>query len=197
MPISFASDEALITSCLEGKKEAWDHFVEKFSRLIYWGIRQTLSSTGFSARHELGDEVFQEVFTRLIEKGELARLREAKSVRKFLTVMACHMTLNKVRSLSRFEKKVLPFDSEDMLGGEMGLPSDAGAKERESLVAEIFATLPLREQTALELFYLSGKSYGEISLILGLPQTSVANILWRTKQKLKVRFTAKGLGDDL
>ncbi len=197
MPLSFASDEALIAGCLEGKKEAWDQFVEKFSRLIYWGIRQTLSGSGFAARHELGDEVFQEIFQRLIERGELARLRQVKSVRKFLTVMACRMTLNKVRSLSRFEKKVLPFESEDILGEGIGPSCDAGEKEKESLVAEIIATLPSREQAALELFYLSGKSYEEISLILGLPQTTVANLLWRTKQKLKVRFTEKGLGEGL
>ena len=182
----------MISGCLTGDKKSWDVFVERFSKLIYWAIRQSLVGTGFDQREELADEIFQEVFARILEREELEKLRESTSIRKFLTVIACNMTTNKVRGLTRFEKRSSVL-GEDIPLADQG--SSAEQKETDVLVAEVLDELEEREQTCLELHYLNGKTHQEIGVILDLPQTTVANIIWRTRERLKERFTEKGLGE--
>ena len=191
MPRSSANDNDLVNGCLSGDKRSWDVFVEKFSRLIYWSIRQALLGSGFDQRQELADEIFQEVFERLLEKEELDKLRESTSIRKFLSVMACNRTMNKMRNLARFEKRTRVMD-DGMAHPDAA--SNLDRKEKDLLVAEVVGQLTEREQNCLDLYYLNGKTQAEISSILDLPQTTVANIIWRTRERLKERFIEKGLG---
>lgn len=182
-------DQVLIDGCLSGDKKSWDVFVERFSKLIYWSIRQAFTGSAFHERAELTDEVFQEVFARLLEREELVRLRESKSIRRFLSVMAGNMTLNKVRSIARAEKRMFSID-EDVAPAVTG--STAERNEKDVLVAEVVDALAEREQRCLELHYLDGKTQSQISEILGLPQTTVANVIWRTRERLRARLIEKG-----
>src|SRR3989338_9016856 len=101
MAPAFSTDEDIVARCVEGRSDAWDLFVDRFSKLIYWSITKTLSRTPYKSRTELVREIFQEVFERLLEKEELQKLRSFKSIKPFLSVLACHRTLDKVKSLSR------------------------------------------------------------------------------------------------
>ncbi len=189
MPEAFLGDEDLISGCLEGKKRSWDVFVQRFSKLVYWSIQRTLEGTAYKGRRDLYEEVFQELFTRLIEKQELQRLREIKSVRKFLSVMACHMTWDRVRHLSRLEKKRVSIheDFSDLDGDfPMTAPADlADSREKQHLISEALGQLSLKERSCVELHYVDGKTHHEISLILGFSQDTVSTIIRRTKEKLK------------
>ncbi len=41
------SDSELLSGCITGNKAAWDVFVERYSKLIYWNVRKTLEKTVF------------------------------------------------------------------------------------------------------------------------------------------------------
>src|SRR3989338_1234619 len=95
------TDQELIAGCLDGQKSSWDAFVDRFSRLIYWSIQKTLETSSYKARSDLVRYIYQECFTRLLERRELDALRSAESIRKFLTVIASHLTMDKIRSIER------------------------------------------------------------------------------------------------
>ena len=191
MPDPFTDEVKLIDGCLAGRKDSWDAFVDRFSRLIYWGIRRTLAGTPFRNQTDLCNEIFQELFERLVAKEELARLRDAKCVRKFLSVMACRETLDKIKMLSRLEKRQVSAEEGMGLAGDP--PGAAQGREVNDAVSEVLEDLSPKERACVELCILDGKTHREAGEVLGLPPDTVSTTLRRTKDKLKAKLTEKGI----
>lgn len=196
MPETFPSDQDLIAGCIEGKRDSWDTFVERFSRLIYWGIFKTLEGTGFQESTDLCNEIFQEIFTRLVEREQLKGLRELTSIRKFLSVMTCRATLDKLKALRRHEKSHI--DMEKVIleeGSPEGsvMEATADVREREIIIGAVLESLSPKERACVEFYYLDGKTHRHIGEILGMPQDTVSSITRRAKEKLKLRLADKGI----
>ena len=183
------SDQELITGCIEGQKESWDFFVDRFSKLIYWSVWRTLESSAFSARTDLAREIFQEIFEKLLEKSELNKLRQIESVRKFLTVMAARAALDKIKNLGRQEGRL-----GDLSRLDNPEPShQAISHERDLLIAQVIEGLSPKERRCVEWHYLDGKTHREISEVLGLSQDTVSTVIRRAKEKIRKIFLEKGL----
>lgn len=199
------SDNELISGCIQGRKEAWDLFVERFSGLIYWSVRRTLVKSPFADRDELCDEIFQDVFHKLMARDELARLKEAVGLKQFLVVIACRQALDKMKALSRSEGKLLSsdaryFSEEGEVIPEFGALEAAEAPdqtlarhEREAIMADTLAELDPRERFCVEMHYVEGKSHREIAEIVGIPVETASTIIRRTREKLKTSLERKGL----
>ena len=198
----FSSDEALVAACVEGRKDAWDAFVERFSKLIYWSIRKTLEASGSRGKAGIIEDVFQSVFEKLLEREELVRLRNLKSIAKFLSVMACRETLDKMRRSSVLGKNFLSSDSTVLEGTADKVFSSnpshrAVSNETEALLEEVLDRLSTKERACVELHYLDGKTHREIGELMGLSQDTVSTVVRRTKDKLQALFAQKGLtGED-
>jgi len=199
-------DEELVLGCLEGKKEAWGEFVDRFAKLIHWSIRQTVQKVPLGGVDELCEEVFQELFKKLLEKDELSKLRDAKNIRKFLSVTACHAAMDKLKSLGRYERKktVSVFETgEDGTGlstdlcdaAEINPATEALSRERNDLIAQALESLSCKERACVEFHFLDGKTHFEIGRILGISQDTVSTVIRRTKEKLKKNFIEKGLNE--
>ncbi|MBI2095735.1 MAG: sigma-70 family RNA polymerase sigma factor [Candidatus Omnitrophica bacterium] len=192
------SDGELVAGCLDGQKESWSVFVDRFSRLIYWSLRKTLEDTSYRGRQDLLDDLFQEFFRRLLESDRLARLRDAESIRKYLCVAASHLAMDKMKSLRRWELK----DAGTEEAPEAGLvvdPKDvsrtAVQNEADALIAEVFDGLSEEEKRCAEWHWLDGKTHREIAELAELPQDTVSTLLRRTKEKLRKKFLEKGLAE--
>lgn len=181
------SDQDLITGCLNGQKESWDIFVKKFSKLIYWSIQKTLETSSLKARTELVGEIYQECFTRLIERQELETLRNIDSVRKFLTVMASHMAMDKIRSIGRSEKRT---DGDPFMINAVGVTEKDPAMsvisdEQAILVSKALDELTPKQRMCVEWHYLEDKTHREISEVLGMPVDTVSAIIRRGRDRVK------------
>lgn len=196
MPEQELDDQGLLSGCLKNDAACWRIFVERFSRLVHWSIRKTLAASVVGSKEELGRELFQELFERLLEKNELAKLREANNIRKFLAVMACHMTLDKIKSLSRRAKKNLSLESviennEDVALGF--LPEQPLLQaEFDGILTEALTDLSLKERACLQFHYEEGKTHSEIGCLLGMPENTVSTILRRTRERLRHQLSKKG-----
>jgi len=188
----FEDDSELIAGCLEGSKPAWDSFVDRFSKLIYWSIHRVLETSSFASREEIADEVFQELFKRLLDREELRRLKAVGSIRKFLCVMASRMTLDRLRSLTAAQRRGVELDESMMTDTAEPLLGE----ETRLVIERVLADLPARDKACIEFHYLDGKTHREIGEILGIPQDTVSTIIRRTKDKLKAQLIEKGLGPD-
>ena len=189
-------DQELVSGCLSGDAASWQVFVERFSRLVHWSIRKTLAGAAGGFTEELSRELFQEFFERLLEKNELAKLREARSVRKFLSVMACHMTLDKLKSLSRYAKKnsslesVLANNEDAALGFVPADPLLQG--EFDGFFGSALEELSPKERACLQFHYEEDKTHLEIGGLLGLPESTVSSVLRRTRDKIRKKLSEKG-----
>ena len=196
MPETFPSDHDLIVGCIEGKRDSWDTFAERFSRLIYWGIFKTLEGTAFQDSTDLCNEIFQEIFTQLVERDELKRLRELTSIRKFLSVMSCRATLDKLKVLRRHEKSHVDMEKvilEEESGEGSVMEVTAVVREREIIVGAVLESLSPKERACVEFYYLDGKTHRHIGEVLGMPQDTVSSVIRRAKEKLKLRLADKGI----
>lgn len=198
-------DAALVAGCLAGNKDAWDIFVRRFSKLVFWSIRRSLSSSAYSGRQDICEDIYQDVFRKLLEPDGLACLRDPKGLHTFLTVMACHATLDRVKGLSRADKKTaadlhaadvdedVPDASAFLRDGAPGPAESAAAREGAVLIGEALAALSPKERACMEFHYLDAKTHREIAEILGMPQDTVSSVIRRTREKLKNRLLERGL----
>ncbi len=63
-----SGDTKLIIACLAKDKQAWDIFVDKYSRLICHAIVITLKKHSTAPENQVVDDLFHTVFLSLIEK---------------------------------------------------------------------------------------------------------------------------------
>lgn len=184
------TDQDLIAGCLDGQKSSWDIFVDRFSRLIYWSIQKTLETSSYKVRSDLVGDIYQECFTRLLERRELKTLRSVDSIRKFLTITASHLTMDKIRSIERVEKRAVSDIS--VIEASDGLTRDpafhAISNEQAILISKALEALSPKQRLCVEWHYIDGKTHREISDVLGIPLDTVSAIVRRAKDKVKRIF---------
>ena len=164
-------EKIILDGCRRGDKTSWDRFVERYSKLIWWAIHETLKGSRFSAQTGLAEEIFQDLFSRILNNREIFDLHDPRCLPKFLTVTACRETMNKIRSLSRREGR---FESlEDALQGPEGEQGHAqvqeaatehGAEavlrsEREAVIKEVLQSLGPRDRAIVESHFYDDKTH--------------------------------------
>ena len=171
------TDAQLVARCRAGEADAWNEFVERFSRYVY-----AICGRGFRLAQHDAEDVFQEVFARAFER--LSELRSDEAVRPWLAQLTRRLCIDKLRLLAR------------------DTPSDAEPDERE--VDDLLATLdeamtvraaldnvgdPCRE--ILDRFFCRDESYRVIGDALGLPAGTIASRISRCLGKLKVELEGR------
>src|ERR1700758_534750 len=88
------TDAQLVSRCRDGDVEAWNEFVERFSRYVY-----AIAIRGFRLAHHDAEDIFQEVFARAYEK--LPELRSDDAVRPWLAQLTRRLCIDRLRITSR------------------------------------------------------------------------------------------------
>src|SRR5262252_7054569 len=95
------TDAQLVSRCRTGDPEAWNEFVERFSRYVY-----AICTRGFRLAQHDAEDVFQEVFARAYER--LADLRSDDAVRPWLAQLTRRLCIDRLR----LQARDAPSDSE-------------------------------------------------------------------------------------
>ena len=189
-----ASDRELIAGCLRGDAAAWERFVERFARLVHWSIRKSFERTPPGGREDFCREVFQDFFARLIDRKELSKLRDVGNVRKFLSVMACHLAMDRMKAGMRQSKMMRPV--EEWIAEEEGAShpflSEDERFDAEPAIEESLKGLSPKERACLQFFIVEGRTAAESAQILGISENTVHSVVRRSKEKLKAALLRKG-----
>ncbi len=160
----------LIKQCLLGNKEAWDTFVNDYSRWIYHCILRTAHSYGRRISTDDTDELCQDVFVILLDRG----LRQFKGQIKpcllayLRRIAVCH-TINYLKKCNKYVG-LDDFLIDDgpytrlIKGMELLCPQDE--QERLDTVEQVqglMKQLSAAERQILEMCYLDQLSPGEIA----------------------------------
>ncbi len=174
------TDAQLVARCRAGDAEAWNEFVERFSRYVY-----AICSRGFRLAQHDSEDVFQEVFARAFER--LSELRSDEAVRPWLAQLTRRLCIDRLRALAR------------------DTPSDAEPDERE--VDDVLGTLdeamavrsaldrvgdPCRE--ILDRFFCRDESYRTIGDILEIPAGTIASRISRCLEKVRAELDGRNRG---
>src|SRR4051794_16156413 len=88
------TDAQLVSRCRAGDPEAWNEFVERFSRYVY-----AICGRGFRLAQHDAEDVFQEVFARAFER--LSELRSDDAVRPWLAMLTRRLCIDRLRLIAR------------------------------------------------------------------------------------------------
>lgn len=182
------SDADLVRGCRKGDQTAWNALVDRYQRLIYAIPRRA----GLS--EEKCADVFQDVFTTLIEK--IDEIEQPEKIRSWIVTTAKFKTWASVRS----EKGVyLPGSEEEMEAEMAALPDDAPLAdeqlirlEQQHLIRTAVQLLEERCQKIVSMIYLreSAASYAEVAAAVGVGETSISPLRSRCLKKLEKILSA-------
>lgn len=94
-------DLEFVRRCASQDKQAWDEFVDKYSRLVHNYIHAVLADRNYLASKEIINDLYQEVFLHLI-KDDFKKLRQFKgksgcSLASWLRIITINLTLDFLR----------------------------------------------------------------------------------------------------
>ena len=180
----------LISRCLKKDKKAWDLFVQRYSKLIYWAIRKRSAASSFELSQNDIDYIFQEVFLSILEGDKLLQLKDSKAIPGWLVIIASNKTVDFMRRRIRDNERLIP---------DMPILSSSDFKQelvhRDLLntISNIIDRLPSKEKIIISLNLLKGRTHKETAGIINIPVNTVSTIIARTKNKLKKELAKQGI----
>jgi RNA polymerase sigma factor (sigma-70 family) len=174
------TDAQLVSRCRAGDPEAWNEFVERFSRYVY-----AICSRGFRLAQHDAEDVFQEVFARAFER--LAELRSDDAVRPWLAQLTRRLCIDKLRLLARDNPSDLEPDEQEMDDVLATLDDAMTVRAALDKVGD-----PCRE--ILDRFFCRDESYRTIGDLLELPAGTIASRISRCLEKVRSELDGRSRG---
>lgn len=177
-------DRKLLQLCLDRKQRAWEDFVDRFLGLVVHVIHHTSQSRSVSPTPADVDDLAGEVFLAIIQDdfATLRHFRGESSLATYLTVVARRIVVRELlkrrtmTSLETVGQRDDPVDSHP--------PVEQRISNREE-VERLLEELDSPESEVVRLYHLEGKSYREISSLVGMPENSVGPTLSRARAKMR------------
>ena len=176
------SDKDLLLACRRGDERAWEALVARYQRLIYTVPRRA------GLDEDAAAEVFQEVFTTLLEK--LDEIEQPDRLQAWLVTTARRKTWRAINRARRFGTDV---DEEGEDAELKGLADGAPLAdevilqlEEQHRVRGALLKLDERCQKLLRMLFYEEETrpYAEIAAQLGVPEGSIGPTRARCLQKL-------------
>ena len=187
-PLAQASDEKLISHCLQGDQEAWSALIDKYKNLIY-SIPVKLGM------HQDASDIFQSVCVDLL--SELPRLREHRALPKWLMQTCYHTCLRHQRNAERLVE--LPEDAD----GDSQLPAASANDlpghlmlqlEQEQVLRDAISQLPEKCERMVRLLFFEfpPRPYENVAEELGMATGSIGAIRGRCLAYLRKHLEKRG-----
>ena len=179
----FLAEDTDIDQVVSGKKAAWDHFVEKFSGLLFGVTIRTMRARTASMDQEDARDVVQDIFLRLV-KDDFKLLRtydpERASLSTWLTVVARSMAIDYLRRPERSRETVelddtMATDGDAPFGGRLELP--------QGILSE-------REAQILRLLFDEDMDVAEVATFLRVQAQTVRSLKHQALTKLREHYGA-------
>jgi RNA polymerase sigma factor (sigma-70 family) len=181
-----------VEGCIRHDKEAWDAFVEKYSRLISHSIVRTLKRYSFSLENQIIEDLFNTVFLSLLEDKcrKLRQFRWKCSLSSWLHLISVHTTIDFLRKqrqdISLNGDKMDEVSLKDKIKNGNPLADEVvERKEEKAIFEQIKKSLTSREQFFIELYYRRGLIPSEISKILNTTENNVYQLKNVVRKKMK------------
>lgn len=176
-------DRNLLQRCLAREPRSWENFVDRFLGLVLHVVNHTAQSRSMRLADQDREDLVSEVFMAVVRDDftVLKQFHGKSSLATYLTVIARRVV---VRQLMKKGTVATLTPSSEQVSEESGF--EARISDRDE-VDRILASLPEKEATIVRMYHLEGKSYGEISSMMGMPENSVGPTLSRVRSKLRNR----------
>ncbi|WP_417848158.1 RNA polymerase sigma factor [Thalassoglobus sp.] len=184
MPL-LETDRQILNRCLQREPGAWEAFVDRFLGVFIHVISHTAHARSLKLSQADIEDLCSEIFLTLL-KNEFAVLRHFKgrsSLASYLVVVARRIVVKAVIKRKQLEAMghVNAHQSALHGGGSDHVQRLSDTEE----VRVLLAQLPASEANVVRLYHLEGKSYREISNLIGIPENSIGPTLHRARERMK------------
>ena len=189
-----AQDRNLLRRCLNHESGAWNDFVDRYLGMVYHVIQHTAHLRSHFLEPEETEDIAADVMSEIAERdyAVLRQFRGNSSLASFLTVIArrlCVIDLAKRHPVR--DTQVHGTNNSDDAPERQQSPrkrsegSGPGGLEALEEVGKLLKKLPARERKVVQLYFIEGRSYEEISTELNIPINNLGVILARARKKLR------------
>lgn len=172
-------DRQLLQRCLDRAPRAWQDFVDRFLGLVVHVANHTAESRGITLDQATRDDLVADVFLTLVANdfGVLRRFRRNCSLATYLTVVSRRVIVRRLRN-------------SHTVGNASATAERASSEgppriENQEEVQKLLLRLEPNEAHVVRMYHLEGKSYEEISKIVGMSENSIGPVLSRAREKMR------------
>jgi RNA polymerase sigma-70 factor, ECF subfamily len=186
-------DRKLLRRCLADEPGSWKDFVDRFSGLFVHVIRHTAHSRSVPLTPEDEDDLLAEIFLKLLENNAqiLRKFRQKSSLAWYLTVVTRRIAVHEITR----RRKAEALGHSNVHHATMAQVRSAGGQARspqhriddEEEIRQMLEDLPPTDAAVVRQYHLEGRSYREISAILGIPENSIGPTLSRARERLRAK----------
>jgi RNA polymerase sigma-70 factor (ECF subfamily) len=167
---------------LAGNASAWENLVAEHNPLLKGLAHRNFSKYGYAADPAICEDICSHIWHQLLENDRrlLRQCLEEERLLPMLHTLARNRCIDHIRKFSK-----LTLSDTELREEQTAEPrTHAPGLEREWLLQHI-RSLPVRERTVIELFYLQDLSYHEIHEVSGIPENSMGPTLKRALKRLR------------
>jgi RNA polymerase sigma-70 factor (ECF subfamily) len=177
-------DRNLLDRCLHGKPRAWEDFVDRFTGLVIHVINHTAQCRSIRLSSADREDLAAEVFFAIVDQdfAVLRRFAGRSSLATYLTVIARRVVVRKLVE----GRSAIPLSD---LVSETATEEDS-LEQRisdQEEVDRLLTDLHGSDAAVVRMYHLEGKTYQEISRVVGMPENSVGPVLTRARARLRRR----------
>lgn len=179
-------DRDLLDSLLSGETDAWPVFVDRTLGLVTHVVTHAADCRGMSLSASDREDLIADVFVALLER-DMAALRQFQRRSSLATYVAVIARRRVVKQLMRRAGQTPLASVSHQLPADV---PDGGSSVEERLadqdqVAQMLGGLPEAEAQVVRMFHLEGRTYQEISRVIGVPENTIGPVLSRARLKLR------------
>ena len=176
-----AQDRNLLRQCLGHESGAWNDFIDRYLGLIYHVIQHTAHLRSQYLQPEETEDIAAQIVSEIAanDYAVLRQFRLNSSLASYLTVIGRRICVNELA------KHAPPRELQSGAGSNETLDKDGPARRPQATsglealeeVAKLLKKLPARERKVVQLYFIEGRSYEEISTELNIPINHIGVIL--------------------
>ena len=163
---------------------AVEEAVREHSRAVY-GIAFSVLRN-----HQDAEGATQDAFVRLLRYGKQNRLTTVRNLRAWLARVVWRVALDRRRAVPEVSLQEVANAVSGLRARGAGVDEIAASEQMKLLLGRLIEGLPRNLRDALTLSVTGELSSPEIATVLGIPEGSVRERLWRARRMLKEKFLA-------
>ena len=167
---------------------AVEEAVREHSRAVY-GIAFSVLRN-----HQDAEDATQDAFVRLLRYGKQNRLTTVRNLRAWLARVVWRVALDRRRAVPEVSLQEVANAVSGLRARGAGVDEIAASEQMKLLLGRLIEGLPRNLRDALTLSVTGELSSPEIATVLGIPEGSVRERLWRARRMLKEKLLAAQKG---
>lgn len=175
------SEADLLNRMKSGDQIAFEQIYKQYSLRIYWNILKMVKS------EDDASELLQDVFFKVWEKREL--IDPEQSFKSYLFQISKFAVYNFIRK-TNLDKKLKDYLSHENTELYTHVEESIAYKQSDEFIKDAIEQLPPQRKQVYKLCKIEGKSYEEVSKILGISTSTISDHIVKATKFIKNRHSS-------